>query len=161
MVGAMNVVVRGGLAAGFLLVGFSHAMAGTNERRTAAAAVIEAVAVPANGPIVIDGNLTEEVWKQAPLISEFLQREPAEGAQPTYRTEARIAFDSEALYVGIRAIDGEPNKLVGILTRRDQRSPSDWLKIVVDSVLRPSLRLRVRGESGRREDRSLLLQRRQ
>ncbi len=134
----MNVVVRGGMAAVILVAGFSHTVVGSSERR-AAAAVIEAVAVPATGPMVIDGNLTEEVWQQAPLISEFLQREPAEGAEPTYRTEARIAFDSEALYVGIRAIDGEPNKLVGILTRRDQRSPSDWLKIVVDSVLRPSL----------------------
>ena len=27
----------------------------------------------------------------------------------------------------------EPGKIVGILTRRDQRSPSDWVKIVVDS----------------------------
>jgi hypothetical protein len=132
MVGAMNVVVRGGCAAVFLLAGLSPAAASGDERRTAAA-VIEAVAVPANGPIVIDGNFTEDVWRQAPLISEFLQREPAEGAAPSYRTEARIAYDSEALYVAIRAIDGEPNKLVGILTRRDQRSPSDWLKIVIDS----------------------------
>jgi Domain of unknown function (DUF5916)/Carbohydrate family 9 binding domain-like len=128
----MNVVVRGGMAAVFLLICATSTLAGSDERRIGAA-VIEAVAVPANGPIVIDGNLTEEVWKSAPLISEFLQREPAEGAEPTYRTEARIAFDDQALYVGIRAIDGEPNKLVGILTRRDQRSPSDWLKIVIDS----------------------------
>ena len=26
-----------------------------------------------------------------------------------------------------------PPRLVGILTRRDQRSPSDWIRIVVDS----------------------------
>jgi hypothetical protein len=129
----MNVFVRGGLAAVLLFLGFSHTLAGSNERRTGAAAVVEAIAVPANGPMVIDGNLSEEVWKQAPLINEFLQREPAEGAAPTHPTEARIVYDNEALYVGIRALDAEPNKVVGILTRRDQRSPSDWLKIVVDS----------------------------
>ncbi|MGH9386276.1 MAG: hypothetical protein ACRD2N_18530 [Vicinamibacterales bacterium] len=102
-------MTRVGCAAAFLLLGFSPTFANTNERRAGAAAVIEAVAVPANGPIVIDGNLSEEIWRQAPLISEFLQREPAEGSEPTYRTEARIVYDDEALYVGIRAMDGEPN----------------------------------------------------
>src|SRR5262245_50106663 len=128
----MNGFVRGGLTAAVLLIGFTPTFAGTNERK-AATAVVEAVAVPTNGHIVIDGILPEEVWRQAPLINEFRQREPAEGAQPTYLTEARIAYDNEALYVGIRALDGEPGKVVGILTRRDQRSPSDWLRIVVDS----------------------------
>ena len=33
----------------------------------------------------------------------------------------------------MRAFDSEPDKIVGILTRRDQRSPSDWIRIVVDS----------------------------
>ncbi len=135
----MNVFVRGGLIAVFLLVCSSPTLAGNNERRNIV--FIDAVAVPATGPMVIDGNLSEEVWKQAPLINEFLQREPAEGAAPTHPTEARIAYDDEALYVAIRALDSEPDKVMGILTRRDQRSPSDWLRIVVDSVLRPALGL--------------------
>lgn len=91
------------------------------------------MAVPASGPIVIDGKLNEDIWQRAPVISEFAQREPAEGEPPTFRTEARVAYDESALYVGIRAFDSDPSKLVGILTRRDQRSPSDWLKVVVDS----------------------------
>ena len=33
----------------------------------------------------------------------------------------------------VRAFDTDPAKIVGILTRRDQRSPSDWIRIVVDS----------------------------
>ena len=37
------------------------------------------------------------------------------------------------MYVAVRAFDNDPDKLVGILTRRDQRSPSDWIRIVVDS----------------------------
>ncbi len=94
---------------------------------------MDALAVPANGPILIDGKLTESVWSQAPLISEFLQREPAEGLPATQKTEARIAYDDQALYVGVRMYDTDPGKIVGILTRRDQRSPSDWIRIVVDS----------------------------
>jgi uncharacterized protein DUF5916 len=93
----------------------------------------EAVQIPASSPVVVDGKLTEEVWAQAPSISEFVQREPAEGSAPSQRTDARIAFDETSLYVGVHAYDSEPNRIVGILTRRDQRSPSDWIKIVVDS----------------------------
>ena len=95
--------------------------------------VVDAVAVPANGPIVLDGRFNEEVWQQAPVIGDFKQREPAEGQPPSQRTEARMAYDAVALYVAVRAYDTDAGQLVGILTRRDQRSPSDWIRIVVDS----------------------------
>ena len=96
-------------------------------------AAISAVAVLAGEAIVIDGRLDDRTWEQAPRITDFVQREPAEGERPTYQTEARVAYDGAALYVAIRAFDAEPERIVGILTRRDQPSPSDWLKIVVDS----------------------------
>ncbi|HEX7283549.1 MAG TPA: DUF5916 domain-containing protein [Vicinamibacterales bacterium] len=107
------------------------AVAVANERRTAVS--IEAVAVPANTPIVLDGRFSEEIWQQAPPVVEFQQREPAEGQPPTLRTEARMVYDDSALYVAVRAFDTDPDKVVAILTRRDQRSPSDWIRIVVDS----------------------------
>ncbi len=94
---------------------------------------VEAVAIPATSPIVLDGKLNEEIWQQAPAIVEFLQRDPAEGQSPTMRTEARVAYDANALYVAVRAHDSAASDIVGILTRRDQRSPSDWIRIVVDS----------------------------
>jgi hypothetical protein len=96
-------------------------------------AVIDATAVPTSSPITIDGQLNEPVWEQAPSINEFVQREPAEGNAPSQRTDARIAYDADALYVAVRAHDTDPDLIVGMLTRRDQRSPSDWIKIVVDS----------------------------
>ena len=60
-------------------------------------------------PIVIDGKLTEAVWEQAPRINEFVQRDPAEGDAPSQRTDARIAFDDDALYVAVRATIPSPN----------------------------------------------------
>jgi hypothetical protein len=94
---------------------------------------IDAIAVPVTSPITLDGRMSEPVWQQAPSINEFVQREPAEGAPPSHRTDARVAFDDKALYVGVRAYDSEPTRIVGMLTRRDQRSPSDWIKVVIDS----------------------------
>jgi hypothetical protein len=99
----------------------------------APAIAIDAMAVPATSPILIDGKLAEAVWEQAPSIGEFVQRDPAEGEPPSQRTDARIAYDEHALYVAVRAHDTEPHRIVGMLTRRDQRSPSDWIRVIVDS----------------------------
>jgi hypothetical protein len=106
---------------------------GPGDARTRAAATIDAMAVPANTPVVLDGLATEPFWEQAPTITQFVQREPTEGAEPSFKTEGRIAYDSTALYVMMRAFDPEPNRIVGLLTRRDQESPSDWLKVDIDS----------------------------
>src|SRR5688572_33480650 len=134
----MKVVQSGLLAAALVLViptttsandgpqALSERTTGSDGRvRVEPALVIEAVAVPSTSPIVVDGRFNEEIWQQAPAISEFQQREPAEGQPPTQRTEARMAYDDQALYVAVRAFDNDPDKLVGILTRRDQRSPSE------------------------------------
>ncbi len=120
----------GALAALVLLV---PTLATASDERRVVTMAIDAMAVPTHGPIVVDGKLNEEIWQQAPVISEFQQREPAEGNPPTMRTEARVAYDDGALYVAVRAFDTDAGEITGILTRRDQRSPSDWIRIVIDS----------------------------
>ena len=121
---------------------------------------IDAMAVPAHGPILVDGKLTDEVWLQAPTIDEFVQREPKEGAAADLRTEARVAYDAEHLYVAMRAFDPDASQ-----DRRHPDAPRSALAVRLDPrrhrlVLRQALGLRVRRQSGGREDRSLLLQRR-
>ena len=123
--------MRGGALAALVLLVPTLATA-SDERRVNTMA-IEAIAVPATSPILVDGKLNEEIWQQAPVINEFVQREPAEGQSPTMRTEARVAYDASAIYVAVRAFDTDAGRMVGILTRRDQRSPSDWIRIVIDS----------------------------
>ncbi len=81
----------------------------------------------------LDGELNDAAWNGAPVIDGFVQREPHEGKAPSFRTEARIVYDRSALYVSIRAFDSDPSKIVGILTRRDTDSPSDWVSVVIDS----------------------------
>src|SRR6185436_20539562 len=109
------------------LVLFAPTFVSATERR-AVAATADAVAVPSTSPIVLDGKLNEEIWQQAPPVVDFVQRDPDEGREPSQRTEARIAYDEEALYVAVRAFDNDSGSIVGILTRRDQRSPSDWIR---------------------------------
>jgi hypothetical protein len=95
--------------------------------------VAEAVPVKEASALKLDGELSDEVWDRAPKIEGFLQRDPKEGAPPTYPTEARVAYDASNIYVAVTAHDPEPAKLVGHLTRRDTHSPSDWIRVAIDS----------------------------
>lgn len=81
----------------------------------------------------IDGRAIEDAWLRAPVAADFVQFEPAEGAPATERTEARVLYGEDALFVAIRAYDGEADAIVGQLTRRDQESYSDMVGVVVDS----------------------------
>ena len=94
---------------------------------------VDAVAVKEATALKLDGELTDEVWSRAPKIEGFVQRDPKEGAAPTYPTEARVAYDAEHLYIAILAHDPEPDKITGFLTRRDTYSPSDWVAVLIDS----------------------------
>ena len=123
--------ILAGLAAATLVaITFAEIAAATGASTTL---LHEAVQIAASSPVVVDGKLTEAVWTEAPSISEFVQRDPAEGTPPSQRTDARIAFDETSLYIAVHAYDTEPHRIVGMLTRRDQRSPSDWIRVVVDS----------------------------
>lgn len=86
-----------------------------------------------NNAIHIDGKLDEAAWPQAQGYDHFTDRSPVDGAEPTFPTVFRVAYDDENLYVGIRAFDSEPDKIKRYLTRRDEYTNSDWLYISIDS----------------------------
>jgi len=70
--------------------------------------------------ILVDGFLNEEVWAKAAVLDRLTQQEPLEGQAATERTEVRVLFDREDLYVGIRALDSEPGRIVSRILQRDR-----------------------------------------
>ena len=97
---------------------------------TAADARVEAVHVTT---ATAGHTLGEDLWARAPAVSDFVQREPREGAEPSQATEFRVAYDATILYVKVRAYDREPGKISNYLTRRDDDAPSDWVRVLIDS----------------------------
>jgi Domain of unknown function (DUF5916)/Carbohydrate family 9 binding domain-like len=82
----------------------------------------------------IDGKLDEAVWRSAPPGSAFTQRIPVGGAASLQRTEVRIAYDRNAIYVGVRNFDSAPDSIAKQLGRRDAGDIySDWFDIGFDS----------------------------
>src|SRR5688500_980838 len=95
--------------------------------RTASATRVEV------GPTV-DGRLDEAVWSQATALGGFVQHEPVEGAPVSERTEVRIVFDAEALYVGASLFDREPERiLVGERRRDASLADADAFLMVLDT----------------------------
>lgn len=92
-----------------------------------------AMAVRSTGaPPRIDGVLDDEVWKTAPVSDDFLQRDPIEGVEVTERTAFQIVYDEEALYIGIRCYDSDPEGIVSRLTRRDGETEADRISVSLD-----------------------------
>ncbi|MGE5340108.1 MAG: DUF5916 domain-containing protein [Candidatus Omnitrophota bacterium] len=83
-------------------------------------------------PPSIDGKLDDPAWSDIPWENKFIQREPYEGQSPSQETAFKIVYDEKNLYVGIRAYDTEPDKIVRRLSRRDGLE-GDWMTIQIDS----------------------------
>ena len=81
----------------------------------------------------IDGILNEAEWNRAQPITDFLQRDPDEGQPASERTEVRILYDDEALYIGAIMFDRDPSKILARLARRDDEVESDFISIRIDS----------------------------
>ncbi len=94
---------------------------------------IDAAEVVAPNAVRLDGEFTEAAWELVQPITEFVQREPNEGSPATFGTETRVLYDQTFLYVAVKAFDPDPSKIVGIRTRRDGDSPSDWVTVFIDS----------------------------
>lgn len=92
-----------------------------------------ATAARAEVPPVLDGKDDDAIWRSAPAITQFRQHDPVEDGDPRYRTEARVAYDSKYLYVFVRAYDPAPDSVMAFLSRRDQRTPSDYVHLMVDA----------------------------
>ena len=96
-------------------------------------AVPRAVASKRTSPIVLDAKLDEPAWAAATPITAFTQVDPDEGKPASQRTDVRILYDNEALYVGAKMYDD--HGAAGVITRlvrRDADFDSDYLDIEID-----------------------------
>ena len=88
--------------------------------------------VPA-GSIRVDGRLDDSAWRDVLPLTDFVQREPVEGAPPTDRMEVRFAYDDTALYVGARMYaDGPVQAPMG---RRDEGDQAEHFGVFLDTYL--------------------------
>lgn len=86
-------------------------------------------------PILVDGVLDELVWDRAEVGTDFVSREPVSHLPASERTEFSVAYTSSTLYIGLRAFDSEPERIVAKEMERDAPLGlnDDSIAIVLDT----------------------------
>ncbi|MBI3136169.1 MAG: carbohydrate binding family 9 domain-containing protein [Bacteroidetes bacterium] len=82
--------------------------------------------------ISIDGVLSEQCWQQAEIATDFIQNSPVAGAPSTRRTEVRMVYDDQAIYIGATLFDSK-DSMTRTLSQRDDVGNADWFGVVFDS----------------------------
>ncbi|HSF19947.1 MAG TPA: DUF5916 domain-containing protein [Vicinamibacteria bacterium] len=105
----------------------SFASAQERDRRLARAARVDEAPV-------IDGVVKEAPWFTAEALTDFIQAEPYEGEPATEKTEVRIVYDSDTLYIAAVCYDSDPTGIVVTDSRRDSSLiDSDAFELILDT----------------------------
>ena len=83
-------------------------------------------------PITIDGKLTESVWQNANVGTDFWQKVPffAEGADP--KTEVMLTYDKDNLYVAAKCYQSQDIIIQSL--KRDEYWDNDGIAIILDPL---------------------------
>ncbi len=87
----------------------------------------------------VDGRLDDAVWQSAEVLTDFIQSQPNAGALATERTEVRILYTDEAIYIGAMNYDSQAGSYVVQSLERDFPSLStrdaDIFGVTLDTFL--------------------------
>jgi hypothetical protein len=93
---------------------------------------VRAARIRGQAPI-IDGSLDDVAWSAAAIATDFVRSRPHPGTIASLRTEARMLYDDDALYVSVRMFDPSPSAILAPFPRRDDETTSDWVFVEIDS----------------------------
>ncbi len=81
----------------------------------------------------IDGLLDDAVWGAAAVVEDFTQVNPREGEAASERTEVRVLYDTDFLYIAVRCFDSEAGGIRATVRQRDGSFRfDDFVSIAVD-----------------------------
>jgi len=133
----------------FLLVAFALGYQSHAQEPRINFSVIDIVDKP-----IIDGDLSDDVWKEAAVISDFHQTRPNDHGKPSEKTEVQIARTTEFIYVAFKAYDSDIENLSakGFIQGQNYFS-DDRLAVYIDSFndRRNSYFFQVNGNAMRRD----------
>ncbi len=81
----------------------------------------------------IDGYLKEEAWKSAEIAGDFIVKDPIFGGKSRFRSEVRMMYDNNALYIGGELYDPNPDSVSFSLSTRDDEGNADWFGVSIDT----------------------------
>lgn len=85
-----------------------------------------------DNPPVINGTLDDQSWTAGSWGGDFMQFEPYEGAAPKQKTEFKVLYDDDNIYVALKMWDTAADSIVARMTRRDD-TDGDQVVVAFDS----------------------------
>ena len=84
--------------------------------------------------ISIDAELNETSWKDAEIATDFVSLEPKNGTPipEEFKTEVKILYSNDAIYIGAKLYDPNPEKILKELVERDEIGTSDYFGIFIN-----------------------------
>ena len=84
--------------------------------------------------ITLDGKLEEPIWQSVPVATDFVMFQPDNGKKvaDNKKTEVRVLYDNEAIYIGALLYDNEPNKILKEITKRDDFGTDDFFGVFIN-----------------------------
>jgi len=91
-------------------------------------------AVSVNENITVDGKLDEEIWKTAPIATDFVMFDPDNGKaiSPEKKSDVQIVYDNTAVYIAATLYDNEPQKILKEITQRDVFGTSEHFGVFIN-----------------------------
>jgi hypothetical protein len=85
------------------------------------------------GAITVDGVVSDEAWRLAEPVTDFVMKEPTEGGTPTDAMEVRFAYDDRAFYIGARMFNRNSRPIQAPLGRRDNIAQAEHILVAFDT----------------------------
>ena len=83
---------------------------------------------------MIDGSMDDAVWARAEPFTGFVQQLPIVGNPATEKTEVRILYDGNSIFIGATLYDSAPDEILVTDTRRDSGlGGTDSFQIIFDT----------------------------
>ena len=103
--------------------------------QTAPAPRPQIVASPLSAAPTLDGNVVDDqAWAGVVAGGDFRQTTPDEGQPASERTEVRIGFTKDTLYIGVVCYDRTPSAIIASEARRDAPlDDSDSFRVILDT----------------------------
>ena len=87
-----------------------------------------------DGPVVIDGDLSDTTWSAATRVEEFVEYNRGDNVAPPVHTVAWLAYDERYLYVAFRCDDPRPGAIRAPYVDRDQvLADQDYVTVALDT----------------------------
>ena len=82
----------------------------------------------------IDGLLNDDAWKNAQVAKDFVMLSPNNGASEpnTHKTEVKIIYDDNAIYIGAVMHDDNPSSIPMEFTNRDNFGQTDFFLVTIN-----------------------------